>query len=234
MATKKGRQRVRLAKGPPEQSVKAMREGRKRSLKEAPRRENGKIVQGFKYKSLLEGYREMGREPTIIDGRTSTRDPLFVLQPNLGKRIVKLIRKGYPYTTVCRYCGITPKTFRDWLEKGKAGVSKDYIRFYKKIARAEARAEMRTLERLKLHDRSDWRVSAWQLERRWPEHWSKKDRIIAETHVNATIATESKDDLSKSVIKDQAARELARRLIAGDDLLTYDPLPETDTVEEDA
>lgn len=219
MAKTQGRERVRLSKGTPEQSVKAMHEGRAKSHKKAPRRENGKVIQGYKYKELLEGYRENGLEPHVINGPmvTKPRTPMFVDQPSLAKRIIKFIRKGYPYTTVCRYVGVTPKTFKEWLERGKAGVSPEYVRFYERVARAEAHAEMQTLENLKRHGKADWRVSAWQLERRWPEHWAKKDRIAAELTVNSNVQADSKEHLGKAVVQDLAARELARRLISGDE-----------------
>src|SRR5690606_23739114 len=111
----------------------------------------GKIPHAYKYKEVLEGYRENGLKPTIIQPNQGP-PPAFVLQPNLGKRIVRLIRKGYPYTTVCRYCGIAPKTFRDWLERGRDGYSIEYVEFHEAVAKAEGFAEMRTLNKLKSHE----------------------------------------------------------------------------------
>lgn len=209
MSKTQGRQRVRLRES--SKNIEALQKGRRKSVKNAPRKSNGKIIQGYAYKELLEGHRE--RTPSIVVAHQGSRSPMFVVQPNLAKRIVKLIRKGYPYTTVCRAVGVTPKTFKEWLEKGKSGVNHDYIKFFEDVAKAEAYAEMRTLNMLRKHEKSDWRVSAWQLERRWPEHWSKIDRITADLNVNSNAVTDAKEDLSKSIAKDEAARELARRLI---------------------
>lgn len=230
MKTKK---RVRLRTGGTPESIKARDAARDKSFKEAPRSKRGRILPGYAYKGLLDGYRETGREPKVIAPNDMSRPPMFVMQPSLGKRIIRLIKKGYPFTTVCRYCGVTPKTFKDWLERGKAGQSRDYIKFYENVARAEAYAEMRILRKLQGHENADWRVSAWQLERRWPEHWSKKDRITAEMHVNATVNVDSKENLGRSVVQDDAARELARRLIDGSDF-SYAALPEPMFEEEDA
>jgi len=210
------KRRIRLEDQSKKQSVKALHEGRDRSFKEARKLHGGKIPQGYTYKSLLDGYREMGRKPKVIDGKQApTREPSFVVQPGMARRIVRLIRRGMPYTAVCRYVGITPKTFKDWLEKGRSGYSPEYVNFYRKICRAEARAEMETLKSLRRHRSADWRVSAWELERRWPENWSKKDRLVAETHVNATVNIDSKSNLSTVVISDEEARELARKMIDG-------------------
>jgi hypothetical protein len=236
MTKKTGRQRVRLSKSTENQSVEAMHAGQRKAHKKAPRRENGKVIQGYKYKELLEGYRENNLEPTVLTGQSrSLQVPMFVQQPNLENRIVKLVRKGVPYTTVCRYVGITPKTFKDWLEKGKNGYTREHVRFYERVARAEAHAEMKILQSLRAHSKADWRVSAWQLERRWPEHWAKKDRVIAETHVSGNLVVDSKQELGKAVTHDDAARELARKLIDGTDF-SYArlPAPERDEVDVEA
>lgn len=234
MPKKSAKQRVRLGKQKDSRkAVEAMGKARDKSYKEAPRTARGKILNGYSYKAVLEGYRENGLQPTVI-GPGSNVKPAFVVQPNLGKRIVRLIRKGYPYTTVCRYCGITPKTFRDWLDRGREGFSIEYVEFYEAVAKAEAFAEMRTLNKLKTHENADWRVSAWQLERRWPEHWSKKDRMVAENAVNVTVNVDSKESLSQKVVTDDAARELARKLIDGDAFDYNKALPAPNQEEEEA
>lgn len=233
MPKKKAKTRVRLNQKDSSKAVAAMAKARDKSYKEAPRTPKGKIVNGYGYKAVLEGYRENRLEPTVI-GPGSNVKPAFVLQPNLGKRIVRLIRKGYPYTTVCRYCGIAPKTFRDWLDRGRDGFSIEYVEFYEAVAKAEGYAEMRTLNKLKSHENADWRVSAWQLERRWPEHWSKKDRMVAEMHVNATVNVDSKEGLGQKVVTDEAARELARKLIDGDAFDYNAALPAPSKEEEEA
>lgn len=231
MPKKKAKRRVRLGERDSRKAVEAMAKARDESYKKAPRTARGKILNGYSYKAVLEGYRENGLKPTVI-GPGSNVKPAFVVQPSLAKRIVRLIRKGYPYTTVCRYCGITPKTFRDWLDRGRDGFSIEYVEFYEAVAKAEGYAEMRTLNKLKQHENADWRVSAWQLERRWPEHWSKKDRMVAEMHVNATVNVDSKESLGQKVATDDAARELARKLIDGE-AFNYTALPSPEPKEEE-
>lgn len=225
MTKKQGRHRVRLSKDTENQVVEAVKGRSKGKRQKHPRGESGKAIKGHRYKELLEGYRENGLEPSVLHGQPrSNQVPMFVIQPRLVPRIVKLIRKGVPYTTVCRYVGVTPKTFKDWLEKGRNGYTPEHVSFYEKVARAEAHAEMATLRSLQAHRRTDWRVSAWQLERRWPEHWAKKDRIIAETHVSGNLVVDAKQQLGNAVTHDDAARELARRLIDDTDF-TYARLP---------
>lgn len=217
------KKRVRLKE--PQKDIDYLHKARDRSYKEARKKNGGKIKQGYAFKSLLEDGMIEGRQPTIVKPRDPmARDPMFVVQPSLGKRIFKLIRRGYPYTTVCRYVGITPKTLKDWLEKGRDGVSEDYAEFYRRFCKAEAAGEMNIYETLRKHEREDWRVSAWQLERRWPENWSKKDRSIAEMQVTATVNVNSKETLGITVVNDSEARELARKLIDGNEF-GYNRLP---------
>lgn len=238
VTTPKGKKRVRLGSStlqrPDKNRLKAMDKGRKKSLKKAERRDNGKAIRGYKYKAVLDGYRENGLEPHIYNGvpqKTRTTVPLFEKDPRIGNQIVKFIRAGYPYTTVCRYVGVSRNTFMSWLEKGKANYSPSYSNFYKRVARAEARAEMRTLKKLRQHENADWRVSAWQLERRWPEHWGKRDAVQAELKVNATLNIDNKESLGSVVVNDEEARALARKMIEGDEF-GYQVVDEQET--EDA
>lgn len=208
------KRRVRLKESLKEQRVKALAEGRDRSRREARKKHNGKLPQGYKYKEVLQGYRENGLEPTIIKA-PATQEPMFVVQPTLERKIIKMLKRGAPYTTVCRACGITPTTFMNWLEKGKAGFSEDYIRFYRRVCKAEAAAEMQALKDLKAHKKSDWRVSAWELERRWPENWSKVSRTEANVKMSGNVTVDTKEKLGNTVVQDEATRELARKLIDG-------------------
>ena len=202
------KKRVRIKK----QDLTKMREGYARHLEEAPRLANGRIVPGYRYKNLLEAHKEMGNTPRKVDAGVGT--PLFLKRPTIEKVLIRGIRKGLPYTTVCRRVGISRDTFLRWLELGRDG-NPIYKNFYKKICRAEAKAEEGILDKLRSHADIDWRVSAWQLERRWPESWSKRDGFKAELKVNGNLSVTHKEELGKQVISDEDARDLARKLIDG-------------------
>ena len=176
-----------------------------------PRTENGEVI---------------GPVRKLYGGPPSShRLPAFQTDPNLAKRICKAIAEGFPYMTVCAHLGVRVTTFLTWLERGKNGYAPEYVKFYRSVCRAEATGEMNILRRLRRHASSDWRVSAWQLERLWPEKYGRVDRIRAESRATISITTDAKRNLGAQVVQDDVARELARRMIDGEAQLHFNALP---------
>ena len=207
-------------------TMKALHAGRDKAFKEAPRLENGKIVPAFKYKALIDSYKRHGVKPKKLLNHYASK-PLFLREPKKGNRIIKFIRMGYPYTTVCRAVGINRDTFIRWLTLGQSNASKEYAKFYRRVCKAEAQAEMNDLKKLSEHQKFDWRASAWKLERRWPEHWAKRDAIRAELKINGQVNVTHKHELSQKVAQDPAALELARKMIDGTEF-GYDEVAKDD------
>jgi hypothetical protein len=226
--TKSGRTRVRLEpRTITKDHVKKLHKGLREARARAPKKPNGKTAALYKYRNLIDNPPEViGPVVKTYGGQTSQhRDPLFVTDPPLRKRIIKLLRQGFIYTTVCNYVGVRINTFLAWLERGKAGYSRPYIKFYRSVCRAEAVGEMNILRKMRRHSSSDWRVSAWQLERIWPEKYGRVDRIKAETRSTISVTTDAKKSLGTKVIQDDVARELARRMIDGEAQLHFNSLP---------
>lgn len=213
----KSKRRVRL-EDPPDRrrDMTKANAARDEAFRTAPRDSEGRMIPGFRYKQLVDAYEAAGLEPTVIDENhyNLTKPPLFLSRPDKGRKILKMLRKGMPYTTVCRFIGINRKTFIDWMVKGQEG-HPHYVDFYEKICKAEAQAEIKRLEQLRLDGRGDWKSSAWQLERRWPEHWARRDAFKAEVQANVEVHVHGKEKLAKQVVDDEASRELARRMIDG-------------------
>jgi len=197
-------------------TMKALNAGRDKAYAEAPRLENGKIKPGFKYKALIDSYERHGVKPKKVLNVYASK-PLFVREPKLGNKIIRFLRMGYPYTTVCRAVGIDSSTLKRWMSLGASNASPEYAKYFRRICKAEATAEMNDLKKLSEHQKYDWRASAWKLERRWPEHWAKKDALKAELKVNGQISVTHKHELSQKVAQDPAALELARKMIDGDE-----------------
>lgn len=223
--TKSGRVRERLPRTISEDHKAKLKKGLREAQARAPKKPNGKIVSNYKFRTLVD-------EPTIIGpvsktygGVVSEHKPAFLRYPALRKRMIKYIRLGYPYTTVCNYCGVKSAQFLVWLEKGKNGYNEEYVRFYKDVCKAEAKGEMEILKKLRKHSSADWRVSAWQLERMWPEKFGRVDRIRAETRATISVTTDAKKNLGTKVTNDEVARELARRMIDGDEKVGFNALP---------
>lgn len=208
----KRKPRARLQRGG---TLEQMQEGRKRSLEKAPKKANGKTVTNYKIREVLDAYERFDLEPTARLNKPTER-PKFITQPEIRKRLIKYMKEGLPYTTVCKLAGVNRESFIKWLELGKEGY-KPYDKFYKEIVKVEAQAELRAIRSLRQHEERDWRPAAWQLERRWPEHWSKQDRTTARIEVQGEVKVTHKDEISQRVINDPQAREAARKLLEGDE-----------------
>lgn len=238
----KKRERVRLGtplvEPPKKQSTARMhtpearakrKETARKTAERVRKKGKEKVYPGHRRRELMSIYEENGKVPTVVTGSAVRRRPSFITQPSLGKRMIKLVRKGYPYPVVCKAVNIQYKTFLTWMEKGSQGYP-DYADFYAAICKAEAKAEISTLDKLRRHQRNDWRVSAWELERRWPERWAKKDRVVAEMNITTSEQKDNKVELGTAVATDEHARQLARALIDGDEF-GYSRVDEDDKVD---
>ena len=67
------------------------------------------------------------------------------LTPQLRDRICEYIAKGHYIERACALCGISRRTFYNWLEKAETGGSK-YTDFFEAVKRAEAQDQDRALE----------------------------------------------------------------------------------------
>lgn len=170
----------------------------------------------IKLKASLGIYEAAGKTPRLIEwARTQKMKnvvPRFVREPFLVDKLVKFLKMGLHYQVVCHQLFLSPGLFLKWLALGRDGFSKDYIQFYQRIMRAEATAEIQLLTRLRLHQKDDWRASAWELERRFPERWGK---VIKADVNHRDAAKENREKVGNTVTNDETARDLARKMIDG-------------------
>jgi len=92
------------------------------------------------------------------------------------------LREGFTYAVACASAGVAYTTFRMWMNKGREGKSGQYVRFLDIINEAEMEA------RATLEARANKEAPALTiLERRWPDAWAKKDRVIEQGNFNIQI-----------------------------------------------
>lgn len=213
-----GKKRVRLKGRIRKKSdMTKMNEARDKSFAEAPRTESGRIIPGYRYKQILDSHSRWNVEPKVYSAipERVTNLPIFKRDKKKADKIISLLKKGYPPSVVCRYVNIGYPTFKDWLVKGSEG-DPLYEDFYFRVQQAEAIAEMRRLRKLERHERAEWKVNAWLLERRWPERWAK--RSSSEVHVKGEVEVNHKQELGRQVLANPEARELARKVLEGDEV----------------
>lgn len=114
-----------------------------------------------------------------IEERTiKTNPPLFVKEPLLKEKLLKMIEKGNYIGTSCEAVGITPQTLNYWKRQAREG-REPYVSFFEELREAERKAETVIAEGIYDigFDKRNWTALAWLLERKNPERWGRKDRV---------------------------------------------------------
>ena len=112
------------------------------------------------------------------------------LTPEVRERIVRAIAAGSYYAAAAQLAGITPRTFYNWMKRGREELERvestprarirererPYVEFYKAVKQAEAEAEIKVVARWWESMKDDWRACRDFLARRFPERWAPKVR----------------------------------------------------------
>ena len=109
-----------------------------------------------------------------VKGQTS------MLPKDKQDKVLGLLAEGNYIATACLAAGISSRTFRSWLERAENPEYENcltYKIFRDKVEQALAIAESDLLRELKGNPEGKWERLAWKLERRWPDHWGKKERV---------------------------------------------------------
>lgn len=102
------------------------------------------------------------------------------LTPEVQEKLLNAIRMGNYYEAACAYAGIHYFTFRRWIEKGEKAKSGKYREFSDLVKKAEAEAEARIVALWQSKIPKDWRAAQVFLERRYPDRWSRKEKVEVE------------------------------------------------------
>jgi len=108
------------------------------------------------------------------------------------------VRLGLPIDLACKRAGISLDTYNKWIKLGSRGVE-PYKTLLLRVDMAEAESAYTALSRvIDASSRGQWQSSAWLLERRYPEHFSLKNRteIIGSQDAPIKIVFEVADEKS--------------------------------------
>lgn len=105
-------------------------------------------------------------------------------RPKLTKELVKkaiaLKSDGMSDKDICIACGVSQTAFYRWQENGgKSDLQRELVDGLKK---AESNYKGALLRSIKEQGEKDWRALCWLLERKYPEEYSRVDRVTANVH----------------------------------------------------
>lgn len=101
--------------------------------------------------------------------------PPSSLTATVRARLIDAAGKGAPDELAARYAGIAPMTLRSWRRAYREGNAEEVV--VALVSAMEAAYGEHTaylLEEVKRHAPEDWKAAAWLLERREPEHFSRR------------------------------------------------------------
>lgn len=101
--------------------------------------------------------------------------PISKLDNEMHKRLVACIERGLTYARASQACGIGYSTFKQWMARGRKETRGVYRDFASAVKKADAMGEAWHLDNIKKHAAKTWQASAWFLERKFPQRWSKRD-----------------------------------------------------------
>jgi transposase len=98
------------------------------------------------------------------------------LTDEMQDKLVALLEAGQFASVACRLAGVAESTYYLWMEKGATAKSGRYLEFSEAIKKADAMAEARRVETIRVAgtDPKSWPASAWWLERRHPDRYGRR------------------------------------------------------------
>lgn len=100
--------------------------------------------------------------------------PDYRLTQELAEEFVSALLAGNYVSTACDVIGVSRKTFRHWISKGKKQRRGKYREFLLAIREALARGEAADVALVNAGAVGDWKAAAFKLEHRWRKRWGQK------------------------------------------------------------
>lgn len=104
--------------------------------------------------------------------------------------IVLMLKMGNYIETAAAFAGISKTTLYSWMRRGREELERveegkgrkirkaeePYVDFLNAVEKSMAEAEIRDVQIIYNAAKSDWKASAWRLERKYQDKWGRKDR----------------------------------------------------------
>ena len=104
----------------------------------------------------------------------------FKLDEENLARAIKLKKGGANHKDIAHAIGVAPTTFSEWINHPKTKLQRELAEQLKK-AEADYKNALQAIILRDAKER-DWKAAAWLLERKYPEEYSRVDRVTANVH----------------------------------------------------
>lgn len=125
-------------------------------------------------------------------------------------KIIDLVRGGNYIDVAAAASGVGRSTLYEWLRKSAEG-DESFNGFSGRVHEAASEAEARAVLNVqKAAQAGDWKASAWYLERKHWQRWSKRDFLTADVNSNHTETLEVK--IEAQLQEDAESADLLKQL----------------------
>ena len=136
----------------------------------------------------------------------------------MAAQILGALRAGNYFETAVAYAGADASSVRKWVKKGirnAKGCPPEYVTFARDVLQAQTNVEVRNVavianvaagtKAIKVKGEKDipaippdWHAAAWFLERKYPQHWGRRDFMKITVEQAAAL---SDDELDRELKK---------------------------------
>lgn len=104
------------------------------------------------------------------------------------RRIAQLVEEGQHPVTAARACGVSAKTFHDWIQLGETATEDEdpYAVFFRAVDEADARGEMALVARFSEATKGDWKAVESFAQRRYSRNWGNKQTTTVESQIQVS------------------------------------------------
>jgi transposase len=148
------------------------------------------------------------------------------LTPDIQVKIVDALKLGNYIETAAALAGINKTTVYEWLKRGAREKERlenstnargrkeelPFLHFSNAVEKAMAESEHRDLLVIAKASQTDWKASAWRLERKYPKRWGRKDRLDYEAKVTQENVNRDELVVEQRIYSDPASVELLKQL----------------------
>lgn len=111
-----------------------------------------------------------------------------LLTPEVREKIVRALLTGLYVEQAVVLAGISRRTFYAWHQRGsldrEANRESVYRAFFEEVERAKTDHERLSLHRINRSGKTDWRAMAWVLERKYPDRWGPKAKLLIDVDIH--------------------------------------------------